>query len=380
MSKIALVANTTWNIFNFRLNVIRRLLSDGHEVIVFAPVDEYISYLWKMQGVTHVPLHRLKRDSINPVRDMLLTSELLGLYRKYRPDIIVHYTVKPNIFGGIAARIASIPSIAVVTGLGYAFIHNGLVKRTTKSLYRIVSRYHRRMVFENQDDRQLFIDERLMTPAKGVTVKGCGVDLQYYAPVTPNGGHEGRTTFTFIGRLLYDKGIEEFIQAAHIVKQKNADARFWIVGEIDRDNPSAIREEDLLRWVDMKTVEYFGATGDVRPYIRQSDCIVLPSYREGMSRVIMEAMAMERPVITTDTAGCREAVVHMENGLLTPVRDVHALADAMLRFHEMPSGAKRAMGARGRAMAVELFDDKQVAEVICGLVLEELEKSKFNIQ
>ncbi len=339
-----------------------------------APVDEYISYQWKIQGVQHFPIHQLRRDSINPVRDIKLTAELTGLYKKHKPDLIIHYTVKPNIYGGIAARLAGIPSIAVVTGLGYAFIHNGFVKQTTMKLYRFSSRFHRKVVFENQDDKQLFVEERLLNADKGVTVKGCGVDLNYYTPVNNTKLPDTPATFTFIGRLLYDKGIQEFIEAARIVKETNPEMKFWIVGEIDRDNPSAIHEGDLLKWVQDETVEYHGATQDVRSFINQSDCIVLPSYREGMSRVIMEAMAMERPVITTDTAGCREAVQHQYNGLLIPVRDSKALAKAMLQFNALSPDAKKLMGVRGRQRAVEMFDENEVAEVIYVIITESLKE------
>jgi glycosyltransferase involved in cell wall biosynthesis len=344
--------------------VIRKLQQEGHEVIVMAPVDKYISYQWKIQGVDHFPIHQLRRDSINPLTDLQLTAELTRLYKKHKPDFIIHYTVKPNIYGAFAARLAGIPSIAVVTGLGYAFIHNGFVRRTTKTLYKLASRFHRKVVFENQDDQQLFIDEGLLKEFKGTSVKGCGVDLNYYSPRNDIRDPEAPMTFTFIGRLLYDKGIQEFIQAAHIVKSTRPEIRFWIVGEIDRDNPSAIREEDLVRWVRDETVEYHGAAQDVRGFIGQSDCIVLPSYRDGMSRVIMEAMAMERPVITTDTAGCREAVDEMDNGLLVPVRNADALAAAMLRFDALPLEEKRRMGLRGRQRAEEMFDENKVADTI----------------
>ena len=370
--KIALVANTTWNIYNFRLNVIRKLMDEGHEVIVLAPVDEYISYQWKIQGVRHYPIHSLRRDSINPMRDIQLTIELLQLYREHKPDLIVHYTVKPNIYGGIAPRIAGIPSIAVVTGLGYAFIHNGFVKQTTKALYKLSSRYHRKVVFENKDDKNLFIEEKLIRPDKGVAVNGCGVNLQYYHPM-PAPDMEVPLTFTFIGRLLYDKGIEEFIQAARKVKQSHPGIRFWILGEIDRDNPSAIRRDDLLKWVRDETVEYHGPAQDVRPFIAASDCIVLPSYREGMSRVIMEAMSMERPVITTDTAGCREAVEQGYNGIVIPVGDTEALARAMLDFRALTKEEQRTMGEHGRLRAEELFDESKVAEEIYKIVEQSME-------
>ncbi len=369
--KIALVANTTWNIYNFRLNVIRKLRSEGHEVIVMAPVDKYISYQWKIQGVQHYPIHTLRRDSVNPVRDIQLTMELLHLYRTHRPDLIVHYTVKPNVYGGLAARLAGIPSIAVVTGLGYAFIHNGFVKQTTRTLYRWSSRYHQRVVFENQDDKALFIDEGLVRPEKSIAVNGCGVDLRYYAPLAMH-DQNAPMTFTFIGRLLYDKGVREYIQAARIASEAQPQMRFRIVGEIDRDNPSSIREEDLLRWIRDDAVEYLGAAQDVRPLIAESDCIVLPSYREGMPRIIMEAMAMERPVITTDTAGCRQAVQNAGNGYVIPVGDVGALATAILKFGSLTDEERRQMGILGRKRAEELFDENQIADEIYAIIGQSL--------
>lgn len=372
--RIALVANTTWNIHNFRLNVIRRLLAAGHEVIVIAPVDEYISYQEKFREVRHIPIHRLRRDSINPVRDVQLLTELVGVYRRYKPDLVVHYTVKPNIYGGIAARLAGIPSIAVVTGLGYAFIHNGIVKNTTRYLYKLASRFHKRVVFENNDDKQLFIDQNLIKAEKGVSVMGCGVDTTYFNPEAGKNGTESGTVFTFIGRLLYDKGIREFIEAAHLVKQRAPEAKFWIVGELDRDNPSSIKRQDLVQWVKDQTVEYHGATHDVRPFLQKTHCLVLPSYREGMSRVIMEAMAMERPVITTDTAGCREAVDHNKSGYIIPVKDSDALAGAMMDFIDLSPERRQAMGLAGRSKAVKMFDDKHVAnqvyEIIAGVISE----------
>jgi glycosyltransferase involved in cell wall biosynthesis len=179
-------------------------------------------------------------------------------------------------------------------------------------------------------------------------------------------------TFTFIGRLLYDKGIQEFIQAARIVKDTRPETRFWIIGEIDNDNPSAIREDELLRWVRDEIVEYHGSAQDVRPYIADSDCIVLPSYREGMSRVIMEAMAMERPVITTDTAGCREAVEDQQNGFVIPVADTAALAQSMLRFADLSIETRNQMGRYGRQRAVEMFDENTIAEAIYQIIDQSL--------
>lgn len=365
--KIALVANTTWNIYNFRLNIIEKLLSEGHEVVVMAPVDEFIHYKEKFGNLRHVPIRRLDRDSINPIKDARLTLEFIKLYRRERPDLIIHYTVKPNIYGGFAARYLRIPSFAVVTGLGYAFIHNGFIKRTTKLLYKWSSPWHRKVIFENEDDKELFISDRLIKSSQGIAVKGCGVDTRFYTKAGMNGKPD-RPIFTFIGRLLYDKGVREFIEAAHILREKNIQAEFWLVGEIDKENPSAIREDDLVRWIKDVNIKYHGSTHNVRDYFNRSDCIVLPSYREGMSRVIMEAMSMERPVITTDTAGCRETVDNGVSGFLVPVRNAAALADAMERFLKLSESQRLQMGAHGREKATREFDDKIIADTIYSIV------------
>ena len=367
--RIALVANTTWNIFNFRLNVIRKLIEEGHEVIVFAPIDKYISYQEKFHEVKHIPLKRLKRDSVNPLRDLQLTAELTRLYKEHKPDLVIHYTVKPNIFGGLAARLAGVPSIAVVTGLGYAFLHNGFVKRTTASLYKFTSRFQKRMIFENEDDLGLFIDEGLIKPEIGMSIDGCGVDTDLYTHSgTERSAEKGEVVFTFIGRLLYDKGIREFVNAAHRVAEINKNTRFWVFGELDRDNPSAIKERDLVQWVKDETIEYHGATDNVRTYLEQTDCVVLPSYREGMSRVIMEAMSMEVPVITSDTPGCRQAVVDGENGFLVEVADSQGLADAMSRFIDLSEEERRQMGLNGRQRALEKFDERIIASQIFDVI------------
>lgn len=366
--RIAIVANTTWNIYNFRQNVIRKLVDEGHEVIVMAPVDKYISYHEKFHQLRHIPLQKLKRDSVNPIRDLQLAGELTRLYNENKPDLVIHYTVKPNIYGGLAAWIAGVPSIAVVTGLGYAFLHNGFIQKTTTRLYKWTSKFHRRVVFENDDDLALFVELGLLSKSKGISVNGCGVDTELFKPQKNILVRKEKVIFSFIGRLLYDKGIKEFIDAAHLVKSQHDNVTFWIFGELDRDNPSAIREKDLVQWVKDDAIEYHGATENIRKYMQLSDCVVLPSYREGMSRVIMEAMSMERPVITSDTPGCRQAITNEETGYVVPVKDHIALAEAMNRFIELSEEERRAMGIKGRLRAVEKFDEKIVAEQIVDII------------
>lgn len=357
--RIIIVANTTWNIYNFRLNIIRKLISEGHEVIVMAPVDKFIFYTETLPEVQHVPIRHLHRDSVNPFQDIRLLLELVNLYRQYKPDLVLHYTVKPNIFGGFAARLLGIPSIAVVTGLGYSLIHEGIINKITRLLYKLSLPCHRKVIFENEDDKILFEDERLVSKSHSMAIKGCGVDTSVFRP-NGDGRKEGMITFTFIGRLLYDKGVKEFIESAKLIKS-NDHVRFWLIGEIDKENPSAVRNEDLMKWIRDPKIHYHGATDDIRKFIEKSDCIILPSYREGMPRVIMEAMAMERPVITTNTAGCRETVDDQVNGYLVPVKDSLALSQAINKFIDLDAKARVNMGKAGRVKVLQEFDDRIIA-------------------
>jgi glycosyltransferase involved in cell wall biosynthesis len=365
--RIAIIANTTWNIYNFRLNIIRKLIAEGHEVLVMAPVDQFISYTETISEVTHIPIRHLHRDGVNPIQDFLLWLELIRLYRRYKPDLIIHYTVKPNIYGGLAARLLRIHSAGVITGLGYSLMHEGWINDVTRLLYKMALPCHRMVIFENNDDKTLFEKLKLVSPAKSYAIKGCGVDTTFFSP---NGEvrKEEPVTFTYIGRLLYDKGVREFIEAARKLKSQQDNVQFWLVGDLDKENPSSIRNEDLVKWIRDPGIHYHGATDNIRKYIQGSHCIVLPSYREGMPRVIMEAMAMECPVITTDTAGCRETVDQNINGYLVPVKNVEALADAMHKFLRLTPEQRIEMGKSGRAKVLREFDDRIIANHLYALI------------
>lgn len=369
--RVGIVANTTWNIYNFRRNVIRKLLSENIETSILSPIDEYIKYQNEFPSVKHIALKRLKRKSTNPIHDIQLTLELKSIYKKHNFDFIIHYTVKPNIYGGIAANYCKIPSIGIVTGLGYAFIQGGFIETITKFLYRNSLKYHKKIIFENIDDRELFIKESLIEADKGVSIKGCGVDSEYFKPRV-NGALSDKTIFTFIGRLLFDKGLMEFVNAAKSIRKNYPLAEFWIVGNIDSENPASVTEVDLQKWINAGDIHYKGFQSDVRSFIAESDCIVLPSYREAIARTITEGMSMERPVITTDTAGCREAVDEGINGYLVPIKNVKALANAMEDFIHMDEIARKAMGKSGREKVVNEFDDKLIADQIYDIIASEL--------
>jgi glycosyltransferase involved in cell wall biosynthesis len=348
--------------------MIRKLISEGNEVVVMAPVDKFISYTEAIPEVTHIPIRHLHRDSVNPIRDLRLMLELVALYKRNRPDLILHYTVKPNIYGGLAARLLRIPSVAVVTGLGYSLMHEGWINVVTRALYKFTLPLHKKVVFENLDDKAMFEKEKLVSPEKALSIKGCGVNTKLFSP---NGRVEDNplTTFTFIGRLLYDKGVREFIEAAQLVKKDNQHVQFWLVGDLDKENPSSIRHDDLMKWIRDPDIHYHGSTENIKKFIEKSDCVVLPSYREGMPRVIMEAMSMARPVITTDTAGCRETVDDQVSGFLVLVKDSKALAKAMNDFIQLDSQAKQIMGQAGREKVLREFDDQIIADQLYEMLM-----------
>ena len=376
--KIAFVANSTWNIYNFRLVLLKAFIKQGFEVVVIAPIDEYITYLNYTSGIRHIPIQRLSRKSTNPIKDIFLFRELRRIYKKENPDLIIHYTIKPNIFGNLAAKVCMIPSVCVVTGLGYSFLKDGWIKKITIALYRFSFKYSNKVVFENKDDTQLFIDSKIAAAEKCIAVKGCGVNLNRFRPL-PKQKYKDSIVFTFIGRLLYDKGIVEFVEAAKILKEKFSNVAFHVVGDIDVENPSFIPKTHLLNWIDDKIIRYFGVTEDIRRFIKNSDCIVLPSYREGMPRVVLEGMAMGRPIITTDTPGCRETVEVGVNGYLTPIKNVKDLAARMEEFYHLNEYRKLAMGEKSYKRAVNEFDEKYIVKDYINIVNSILNSTPFDI-
>ncbi len=366
-TKVAIVANSCWNIYKFRLNLIDKLCGHDHEVYVIAPLDEFISYKEQFPSVKHIALQNLSRDSTNPITEIKLLLELSSIYKKYKFDIVIHFTHKPNIFGGFAATLQAIPSIAVVTGLGYAFIHKGIINRITRYLYGISNRYHQKVIFENEDDLKLFIDLKILNGSKGISIKGCGVDVEYYKP-KENSKRKDKLVFTFIGRLLYDKGIKEFVEATKLLKEETDNFECWVVGELDAGNPSMISRKELLSWIEDDLINYLGFVDDIRDIISQSDCIVLPSYREGMPRVILEAMSMKKMVIASNVAGCREAVVNGENGFLVDCQSVNSLSEAILKTCKLHDEKRYEMGEKGRSKAILEFNSEKISQELYEII------------
>lgn len=358
---IALVANQAWSVYNFRMPVIRALQADGYRVVVIVPVDESVSVLLKEPGIELVVLRHFRRNSTNIWASIKMIVEFRKVYKALHPDAVIHFGVQANIFGNFAARLAKIPSVCVVTGLGYTFLHKGMVPWLTRWLYRITFLKTAKVVFENQADLDLMVFSKMVERSITYHVPGCGIDTQYFtASTTAASLHP--PVFTLIGRLLYDKGIREFAAAAARLKAAYPAAECWLLGHLDNENPAHVHKEELIQWVQSGHIHYKGATKDVRPIIEQSDWIVLPSYREGLSRVLLEAMSMARPIITTDTPGCRETVVPGKNGFLVPVKDENLLFEAMLKACTISPEQRYAMGKFGREKAEKEYSANIVGQ------------------
>ncbi|MCB0579684.1 MAG: glycosyltransferase family 4 protein [Phaeodactylibacter sp.] len=371
---IALVANSSWNIYNFRQPLIKQLKLAGYRVLVIAPVDEYIHYLNDSYFTRHIPLRFLAAQRRNPLWDLLLLWELYRIYRRERPDIALHFTIKPNIYGSLAARWAGVASIPTVTGLGYAFLHNGLLGQLARRLYQLAFRGVTCALFHNEDDRRLFVREGLIAEGRCRAVAGSGVNTNHFRPLAlPD---TDKFIFLFIGRLLHDKGIREFAAAARRLRRLAPRAECWVVGQLNPEYPAAVTHQELVQWIEEQDIRYLGATRDVRPYIKQAHALVLPSYREGLPRAILEAMAMGKPIVTTDAAGCRETVEPGRNGFLVPIRDDIALAETMLQLYHLSEEERQAMGDYSRSKALRQFDEKIVVEAYLGLCGEALARQE----
>lgn len=359
------MANTAFFIDNYLLGVLKAFRGDGFEVVLAAPEDEYSQVLRK-EGFRCVPIQGLDRKGANGLKDVKLMLELRKIYTEEKPDLVLHYTIKLNVYGTFAARLARIHSVCTVTGLGWLFTEKSLVtligSLLYKILYKIAFAIALNVVFQNMNDRDFFIKNRLVRKDKTFLTPGPGVDTDYFSPESCRDSKKNhdKCIFLLLARILWDKGIGEFAEAARIVKQGHPLAEFWLVGPMDRENRAAIPESIIKGWEQEGIIKYFGKTNDVLPFLCGCDVAVLPSYREGTASSLIEAMATGKPVITTDAVGCREVVEDKRNGFLVPVKDHKALADAMIGYIQLSREEKSEMGKYSREKALREFDKKIV--------------------
>lgn len=364
--RVIISINTAWNLVNFRAGLIRALVEDGFEVVAAAPKDDFAPQLAAL-GARYVDLP-MDNGGTNPVRDAQLWWRFRQLFKAERPDVYLGYTVKPNVYGSMAAHSLGIPVVNNIAGLGAVFISQSPVTKVVKQLYRTALKRSAHVFFQNPDDRALFVDEGLV--AKGVTslIPGSGIDLNRFSPLADRGVPGEQMCFLLIARMLWDKGVGEYVDAARMIRQQYPNARFALLGFLDVRNPAALSRAQVQQWVDEGVVEYWGTSTDVREQIAQADCVVLPSYREGTPRTLLESAAMGKPLVTTDAVGCKEVVDDGVNGYLCQVRSVGSLAGAMKKMIQLSAEQRSAMGQRGRQKMERQFDEQKVIDAYLGVI------------
>jgi glycosyltransferase involved in cell wall biosynthesis len=394
---ILLIANSAKSMIDFRWLFLQELLKIGCRVILFIPYDNIAFVKLQQLNIELVPI-AINRKGINPFTEIGCLWKIYQIIKRYKPDLCMFYTIKPNIYGSIASRLACVKHCSMITGLGYIFTGDTLKQKILRvivqDVYKFALKRSSKIFFLNGDDLNYFLTNKIITKEKAFLINGEGVDVNYFAYSIPNafqvlGRREGnrapectpcymRSEVSsqrpqnlkgegymtnserpiFLARLLKDKGIYEFIKAARIIKQKYQNVEFDMAGSID-DNPSSIKQAELDAWIKEKIINYLGYLTDVRDAIANSSVFVLPSYREGLPISILEAMAIGRAIISTDAPGCRETVIDEVNGYLVPIKSVEGLVEAMEKFIVYPELAAK-MGKESRRIVEDKFDIRKV--------------------
>ena len=366
--RVAIVINTSWNIWNFRASLVRALQAAGHEVLAIAPPDDYSQRLETELGCRYVPI-LMENKGTNPIKDALLTRRFYQIYRREKPDVVLHYTIKPNIYGSIAARLAGIPSINNVSGLGTVFIVKNFVSKVALGLYRFAFRFPHKVFFQNGDDQQLFLEHGLVRRQITDVLPGSGVDVNRFKPAVAF-TRQQPFVFLMVARVLYEKGVVEYFEAARIVREAVPGTRLQLLGGLDEAGGVGVPRATFEEWLKSGDIEYLGRSDDVASHLHRADCVVLPSYREGTPKTLLEAAACGKPIVTTDVPGCRETVVDGYNGYLCQVRSGSDLAAKMLQVLQLPAADLERMARASRELAQTKFDEQIVLQKYLAAVAE----------
>jgi glycosyltransferase involved in cell wall biosynthesis len=358
--KILFLITEDWYFWSHRLPIARAARDQGFEVIIATCVQDH-GELIEREGFKLIPI-RLKRSSKNPLREVISIIELIGIYRRERPHIVHHVAMKPVLYGSIAAGLTGITSVVnALAGMGYIFTSRHLQAALLKPFIKLALTYllgkkNTFTIVQNPDDFSLL--RNIINEKSIVLIKGSGVDTNFFKP---SSSKDGVPLILMASRMLWDKGVGEFVEAAQMLRKGGINARFVLVGEIDHENPSAVPESKLKDWQDSKIIEYWGYQKDMADVFKQASIVCLPSYREGLSKVLLEAAACGLAIVTTDTPGCREIVRDNINGLLVPVRNIGALAQALKYLIDNPE-LRNQMGAAGRKIVEDEFSLEKVVK------------------
>lgn len=356
--KIVIVVNTTWNIYNFRMGLLESLQSDGHEIHAISPTDQYVPCLLKA-GITHHPVS-INAHGSNPIKDSMLLMNFIKLYSKISPDVILHYTIKPNIYGSLAAAILQIPVINNVSGLGSAFHHKTITYYMVQTLYKLAFIKAEKIFFQNDEDRNFFVQKKLVRKPKTDLLPGSGINLKKFQPIDY---HKGSPfIFLMVARLISDKGIFEYVEAIRHLRKKKCNAKFQLLGAFDSKPDRAVKPDMIEAWEKEGLLEYLGVSDQVKEIMGKADCVVLPSYREGTPRVLLEAASLCKPMVATDVPGCHHVVKDGFNGLLCKPMNAIDLAEKMQSILDSSEQTLRTMGINGRKYVQDNFDESRVIE------------------
>ena len=356
--KIIICLNTSWNIHNFRLNLARSLKKAGYDVVLVAPYDKY-SEILKQEFEYHNIY--MNNKGTNPKEDLKTLIEFYKLYKKTKPLVVLNYTIKPNIYGNIACSRLGIKTINNISGLGTVFIKESIVTKIVKGLYKYSLNKSSKVFFQNNEDKELFIENKLVHSTLCDLLPGSGIDTNKFIPIEYK-NEDKNLKFLLIARMLWDKGIGEYIDAARIIKQKYSNIEFQLLGSLDAINKTAISKKQMQLWIDEELVIYHGVTDDVKEYIKKADCIVLPSYREGTPRTLLESASMGKPIITTNVVGCKEVVDDKINGYLCELKNPEDLAHKIEKMLNLSEKERMQMGKAGRKKMIKEFEEKIVID------------------
>ena len=357
---IAIVINTSWNIFNFRMGLLNALRDEGYNIVVIAPYDFHTEKLIEY-GFEYHDIN-MNNKGTNPIEELRLLREFYKVYKEVNPDILLQYTIKPNVYGSMAASLLDIPVISNISGLGTVFLNKKPSSILARLLYKLALRMKapKKVFFQNQNDRAVFIKAKLVKKKKTDILPGSGIDTEKFKPVEREARKEKSLHFLFIARLIRDKGIVEYVEAARMLKSKYPEAVFNILGTYYPGNPTAITHDEVEMWEKEGIIHHLGATDEVSKVIAEHDCVVLPSYREGLARVLLEGASMAKPIVTTNVPGCKNVVNDGITGYLCKVKDADSLAQQMEKVLVLSEDERREMGKRGREKVIVEFDEKIV--------------------
>lgn len=350
--KILVLANNDVGLYQFRRELIEKLL-EKHTVTVSLPYGELVEPL-KEEGCTFIDTP-LERRGMNPLKDFKLLRQYISILKRNKPDLVITYTIKPNVYGGLACQLMKIPYVANITGLGTTFQNDGLLKKLVVMLYKVGLKKAKTVFFENCENQQVFLDNGIVSKERTCLLNGAGVNLEHYK--VTDYPKEDTTKFLFVGRVMKEKGVDELFTAMQRLRADGIDCSLDILGGYEEDYKEKITQYEADGWL-----HYHGYQVDVRPYIDASHCFVLPSWHEGMANTNLECAASGRPVITSNIHGCLEAVEDGVSGFLCEKQNADSLYEVMKKFTELPSETRKEMGLAGRKRMEEIFDKRKVVQ------------------